>query len=68
MASTPAIKVVATAPMPGMRTPSLPLGVDILVPFLITSNPFRKVGNETEQWESQKNKRESCNEPAAFAT
>ena len=25
MASTPAITVVATAPMPGMRTPSLPV-------------------------------------------
>src|SRR5439155_15566037 len=30
MASTPAMKVVATAPMPGISTPSLPLGSIIL--------------------------------------
>src|SRR5690349_8192711 len=36
MASTPAINVVATAPIPGMSTPSLPVGEAIFVPFLIT--------------------------------
>src|SRR5690242_18761770 len=36
MASTPAIKVVATAPMPGIRIPSLPLGSAISTNFLAT--------------------------------
>src|SRR5262245_18730255 len=36
MASTPAINVVATEPIQGMSTPSLPWGEAIFVPFLIT--------------------------------
>ena len=35
IASTPAMNVVATAPMPGSRTPSLPLAGRISVPFLM---------------------------------
>src|SRR5262245_44268212 len=41
IASTPAMNVVLTAPMPGIRTPSFPDGASILRPFCTTFPPVK---------------------------
>src|SRR4030095_9078635 len=41
IASTPAMNVVLTAPMPGIRTPSFPDGASILTPFCTTCPPVK---------------------------
>src|ERR1044071_8801985 len=41
IASTPAMNVVLTAPIPGIRTPSFPAGASILTPFCTTLPPDR---------------------------
>src|SRR6202050_1174897 len=58
--STPAIKVVLTAPIPGVSTPNFPLGGVTLTGLRIRFPPVRFVFDDDAESESREKERASC--------